>query len=489
MCNQKTWTVYDCDLVDMAETHPEAEGLPRAIAIHSERPLGEAEALPKGFVTKVLLDYDFSDDEQVLEFTRRYGLVTCPYDCAIGRTFMALEEPFGYRRLLDGIVRWRNGEEDLSRAGILDLLLRGWSIVQHGAEWGNDATGPGPADDFTGCDFWWDAKRLYYSGLNASDESWYLHENARGFVRKFGDDDKLVGTERLRAFSWNMAASQHSGDGEWVPPMCCVSIEEVRTVLYLLQAASVVLQGYSYVDATWRRPSDAGSGADDEEADATRRTERVFQLFIMGRPNVVKALCSLDATCLEDRTEGDDLHGVLDEAERQRVARVLGMAELANANDPRVLRLLGLRPAWRVWGRLREDLAVFTEACLTNGWNPEDHHLIEDEPLMIGDLRDGGPHFENRANRMTLQKAIAEQILSHLDTAIEWQKPDRRANASKDPAWHVCTECGALFMYRSTTDRLVMKGEGVPSRDRHSSAETCSNRCRQRKSRAKTQEV
>lgn len=86
-----------------------------------------------------------------------------------------------------------------------------------------------------------------------------------------------------------------------------------------------------------------------------------------------------------------------------------------------------------------------------------------------------------------MQKAIAEQILSQLDTANEWQNPDRRANASKDPAWHVCTECGALFMYRSTTDRLVMKGEGVPSRDRHSSAETCSNRCRQRKRRAKTQ--
>lgn len=27
MYNQKTWTVYDCGLVDMAETHQEAEGL------------------------------------------------------------------------------------------------------------------------------------------------------------------------------------------------------------------------------------------------------------------------------------------------------------------------------------------------------------------------------------------------------------------------------------------------------------------------------
>ncbi|RGJ47638.1 hypothetical protein DXD59_01750 [Olsenella sp. TM06-36] len=93
MANQRTWKVYDCDLVDMAETNPEAEGLPRAIAIHGERSLAEAEALPKGFVTKVLLDYDFSDDEQVLAFARRYGPVACPYGGAIFRTTMAIENP------------------------------------------------------------------------------------------------------------------------------------------------------------------------------------------------------------------------------------------------------------------------------------------------------------------------------------------------------------------------------------------------------------
>lgn len=75
MANQRTWKVNDCDLVDMAGTNPEAE------------------ALPKGFATRVLLDYDFSDDEQVLAFARRYDPVACPYGGAIFRTTMAIENP------------------------------------------------------------------------------------------------------------------------------------------------------------------------------------------------------------------------------------------------------------------------------------------------------------------------------------------------------------------------------------------------------------
>lgn len=444
MANQRIWKVYDCDIIDLAEANPEAEGLPRAIAIHGERPLAAAEALPKGFVTKVLLDYDFSDDDQVLAFVRRYGPVTCPYGGAIFRTTMALEDPQYYPQKLSQVafIRGRDG----GRGGLeeADLLCR--------------------------------------SGLSSSQESAYLLTEARGFARYLADDDRLVATERLRALACGAEALRGQGASSHLP--CYVSVEEARGVLYLLQAASVVLQGYSYSDATWRMPGEAGDDAGDDAVATERRVERLFQLFIMGRPNVVKALYSLDATCLEDRAEGDDFSDVLDESERQRVSRVLGMARQAHAADPKVLRLLALRPAWRVWGRLREDLAIFVEACLTNGWTPRDHHLIEDESLMVGDRVDGGPFFEDRANRMTLQKAIAEQIRHQLDIANQSCSPNRRANASNEPVWHVCSECGRLFMFRSTTDRLVMKGESKPGRDRIPSAETCSNMCRQRKSRA-----
>ena len=117
MNSGKTWEIYDCDLVDVGELYPcpDSSALPKALAIHFERPPREAEGLPKGFSTKVLLDYDFSDDEQVLEFTRQYGLVTCPYAGAIDRTSMAIEEPFGYRRLLNSVVR----EREASKAAVV----------------------------------------------------------------------------------------------------------------------------------------------------------------------------------------------------------------------------------------------------------------------------------------------------------------------------------------------------------------------------------
>lgn len=523
MSLDKTWNIYDCDIVDFAEQYPEAAELPKAILVHSERPCREAEALPKGFVTKVLLDYDFSDDGQVLEFTRRYGLVSCPYAGATDRTFMAIEDPFGYLRLLDGVVRERkDGDGDDARAGLWARLC-GLFRVPGARDNDSEAGYSDPLEGFKGCEYKWDAKRVFYSGLTASSESEYLRTNMRGFLRHLEGDDKLIGTERLRAFAWNEAAMRHERTGEWVLPPCCVSLEEVRAVLYLLQMSSVVLQGFSYIDHTPSERQAAGilrrqiasqfllpsfEGVDGETAwknryganrvagtyQNARRVERLFQLFIMGRPNIVKAFCSLRGDCLMEYEEGDRermapglVSNALNEPERQRAYRILEEAKKANGDDPETLRLLDRRPVWGAWDgpqNLEGDLAIFLEACLTNCWTPENHHLIEDEPLLVGDLGDGGPYFENRANRMTLQRAIAEQIRYQLGVAIKRLSPRQRANASDDPAWQVCTECGALFMFRSTTDRLVMKGEGVPSRDRHPSAETCSDRCRQRKRRA-----
>lgn len=531
MNSGKTWGIYDCDLIDVGELYPrpDSSALPKALAIHFERPPREAEGLPKGFSTKVLLDYDFSDDEQVLEFTRQYGLVTCPYAGAIDRTSMAIEETFGYRRLLNSIVREREASkaaedaEDAHSAGLwarLHGLLRDW----HRRGDDRDTAAADPSEDFKGCDYMWDAKRVFYSGLTSSKESDYLRSNMRGFVRYLESDDKLVGTERLRAFAWNEEARRHEESGEWVLPLCLISLEEVRAVLYLLQVSSVVLQGFSYIDHTLSERQAAGrvrrkyasqfllpstEGVDDEvvrkniyganRAAATyqgvRRTERLFQLFIMGRPNIVKALRSVRGDCLGVFREGDRerlapgvISDALDESERQRVDRILDEAKESSKDDPETLRLLDLRPIWGAWEDPRQnlegDLAIFLEACLTNGWVPRNHRLIEDESLMVGDLGDGGPCFEDRANRMTLQKAIAEQIRHQLDVANQSLSPNQRANASKEPAWHVCSECGRLFMFRSTTDRLVMEGEGKPDRDRIPSAETCSNMCRQRKSRA-----
>ena len=98
MEEERYWVVYGCSIVDLGEGGARYPKLPRAIRIDRDKELKKAVALPRGFVTKVLLDYDFSNDEQVLSFLREYGPVMCPYAGAIDRTFAAIEDPLSYRR-------------------------------------------------------------------------------------------------------------------------------------------------------------------------------------------------------------------------------------------------------------------------------------------------------------------------------------------------------------------------------------------------------
>ena len=89
----------------------------------ADKELKKAVALPRGFVTKVLLDYDFSDDEQVLSFLREYGPVMCPYAGAIDRTFAAIEDPLSYRRLLHSVVSERQAEDERRDGGAFARLF------------------------------------------------------------------------------------------------------------------------------------------------------------------------------------------------------------------------------------------------------------------------------------------------------------------------------------------------------------------------------
>lgn len=314
------------------------------------------------------------------------------------------------------------------------------------------------------------------SGFLAMSESEYLLSEGRGFARYLLEDDRLVATERLRAIAWEGAAGATRAEEGRPSPPCYVSVEETRGVLYLLQAASVVLQGYSYLDAS---QGGRGEVAAEDAAAAKRRAERLFGMFVMGRANVIRALSSIGPSCLVEQGEGDegasddDPLCALDEAERQRATRILAAARQDDACDPGALRLLGLRPAWQAWGRLRSDLAVFVEACLTNGWTAYDGQTPLTGDLMVDVL-----------NGMTLQKAIAEQILHQLDFAKASLIQSGKTNLKNEPVWHICSECGGLFMFRSTTNRLVLKGEGKPNRNRIPTSDTCSEMCRLRKSRA-----
>lgn len=512
MENTEYWSVYDCEIVDL-KVGPEADSsLPRAIRYDRGHPLKKAIALPRGFVTKVLLDYDFSDDNDVLSFVRDYGPVMCPYAGAISRTLAAIEEPFSYRRLLNSVVS--DSKDEPRGAGAFVRLfgvLRERFVHRGGRPL--DAS-----EDYMGCDYVWDAKRLFYSGMNASAESDYLRTERRGFVRYLEDDNRLVGTERLRALAWNRAAGERRETGIWDPPQCLVSLEETRGTLYLLQVAAVVLQGFSYIDFTVGERHNAGiqrrryvkalqpksfDGVDEEEARKIRwasnhvggmqldirRVERIFDLFIMGRPNLIKALLAVCPDSLE-RFDGPHARpglpdGILSSSEVVRVEGTVAKARELHAGDAQTLRLLELRPQWQAWSLLQEDLAIFLEACLTNCWDVGSHHLVETDVLRVGGLEEGGALFGGSADRMTLQKAIAEQIVENLELASKKLHESRQDGGEDRPSWQVCSECGNLYMARSKSRRLILLGEEEPKRVKLPTATTCSEACRMAEKRAK----
>lgn len=514
---EQYWSVYDCSIADLGEGSAGYPKLPRAIRIDRDKELKKAVALPRGFVTKVLLDYDFSDDEQVLSFLREYGPVMCPYAGAIDRTFAAIEDPLSYRRLLHSVVSERQAEDEKRDGGAFARLfgivrdMRERFVHQGGRPL--DAS-----EDYAGCDYVWDAKRLFYSGMNASAESDYLRTERRGFVRYLEDDDKLVGTERLRALAWNRAADERRETGVWDPPQCLVSLEETRAMLYLLQGAAVVLQGFSYIDFTVDERRNAGiqrrryakalqpksfDGVDDEEARKIRwasnhvggmqldirRVERLFDLFIMGRPNLIKALLAVCPSSLE-RFDSPDARpglpdGILSSSEAMRVEGTLAKARELHEGDAKTLELLELRPQWQAWGFLKEDLAIFLEACLTNCWDVGSHRLVETGVLRVGGLEDGGAFFGGSADRMTLQKAIAEQIVENLELASKKLHESRQDGGEDKPSWQVCSECGNLYMARSKSKRLILLGEEEPKRVKLPTATTCSEACRMAAKRAK----
>lgn len=507
----KNWVVYDCKIVDIDDGDAGPTNLPKAICFDGGKQLKKAVALPRGFTTKVLLDYDFSDDGQVLSFVKEYGPVMCPYAGAIDRTFAAIEEPTAYRRLLYSVVCERV-KEDGRDEGTFSRLF---SLLE---DFRNPCDLCDPSERFEGCDYMWDAKRLFYSGVTASAESDYLRTENRGFMRYLESDDKLVGTERLRAFAWNAAAEKRRDSGIWEAPQCLVSLEETRAVLYLLQMAAVVLQGFSYIDVTLDERRNAGirrrgyvnalepvsyGEASEDEIKRTkwaanyvggmqqdiRRIERLFDLFIMGRPNLIKAFCSAGSSCITKFVFGPGAtpalpDGILNAEEKQRVDRIVNKTRKRYEDDPETLALLDKRPLWQKWDGLQGDLAIFLEACLTNCWSPDGHHLVEEDSLRVGGFEDGGVVFGGKGDRMTLQKAIAGQIVENLELASKRLHESTQDGGEDEPTWRVCSECGNLYMTRNRSRGLVLLGEKEPKRVRLPTTPTCSEACRMAAKRA-----
>mgnify|MGYP000500163617 CR=1 FL=1 len=104
-----------------------------------------------------------------------------------------------------------------------------------------------------------------------------------------------------------------------------------------------------------------------------------------------------------------------------------------SGDDPETLALLERRPLWQAWDGLQGDLAIFLEACLTNCWGTYGHHLVSKESLRVDGLEDGGAYFGGSADRMTLQRAIAEQIVENLDLARKKHPETRRKGGRGQP--------------------------------------------------------
>lgn len=497
-----TWAVYECELVELDTGFSKGHDVPKAIRVLRNGRIREAAELPRGFVTYPLLDYDFSSDEEVLKFVNEYGIVMCPYAGAVDRTFAAIEEPVIYRRMLHRIAAETKRDEPERTGFFGGFLLRLFRPAVSERPRLID-----PSEAFGGCDAEWDSKELFYRGLRASTESDYIRANRMGFMGYFDEDGRLVGTERIRALAMNEAASEHAKTGEWKYPDCLISLEEVRGTLYLLQVAAVVLQGFSYLDGSTDEKRNAGiqrnryakkfipKGPQDEEtrrraidfADstakalvATRRTERMFAIFFAGRPNLLKALYSACnwAICSWDYPDSRPgvPDGILSESERQVVVERLAAAKVKYEDDPKTLELLDKRPMQAGWGHLEENLGIFMQACLNNGWGTEGHKLVSEESFKFGEFKDGGPTFAPGDNRMTLQRAIAEQLASYLEEEAS--------------SWQICEECGEPYIYHNTSPKLVTpdevrkrEAEGRKTRKRLPSTTTCSDTHRMRLSR------
>lgn len=512
---ENSWVVYGCELVDVAEVGIEDVGVEKAIRIHREDVKATAVGLPRGFTTKVLLDYDFSDDGQVVSFVGEYGPVMCPYGGAIERTFAAIEEPVAYRRLLYSISHGSDDEKEDDSPGFFARLfgrVRGRREV------------PGLIDEsavFGGCDAMWDGKKVFYMGLQGSPESEYARVERAGFLRYLEADDKLVGTERVRASAMNEAARKHQADGEWAYPDCLIALEEVRSVLYLLQVSAIVMQGLSFIDSSLDERRNAGiqrnryrsallpkvdveecteedrrqaSLAEDGAARVAglqkdiRRIERLFGLFIEGRPNIIKAFKAVRDSCLVSMDRDPELlgrpDGIFSESEQGAIERRLEDAYASCGEDDETRALLGLRPLWRAWDGLINDVALFLNACLTSCWSVGGHRLIETPALRVGEYVDGGAYFAQGTGRMTLQRAIAEQVVSNLDFAYE--RLHQPAGPGKaELVWQICECCGLPYIFRSTSRKLVLEGaEGRQTRNKLPSATTCSDACRMRMTRS-----
>ena len=490
----KSWEIYHCELVDMEDTGRMGGSL-RAVRVCRDREGTQACDLPEGFVTYPLLDCDFSDDETVLRFVNDYGIVMCPYGGAIERTFAAIEDPTFYRRLLYGLSRRRT--EEVEEGGGLGSWLRRLFVP---GRFDGDDRYPDPSVRFTGCDAEMDVKDVLYEGMSASNVSEYLRtaSPSPGFIHHFEDDRRLVSTERMRALAMNDAAREHANTGQWHLPDCLVSLEEVRETLYLLQLSAAVLQGYAYMDGVElerkltgpygrglreRYAPDATSSEEDRERGRhlanhavrfesnIRLSERLFSLFFEGRPNLLKALYSVCPHTDASARQPHAPESLLSDEERSFVEGIVHRAEASCQGDEEALALLSARPLWDVQGNfgdgLRDSLAVFVEACLTNCWGTFAYELISTEPLRGGRYEDGGPRFRIGTNRMTLQRAIAGQLVSYLR--------DAKAN------WKRCEVCGEPFYLRNKSKKPVAPGkERVRRRNRLPTDPTCSEAHRMR---------
>lgn len=217
-----------------------------------------------------------------------------------------------------------------------------------------------------------------------------------------------------------------------------------------------------------------------------RLVGRLFWLFISGRPNLIRAIKGVCPECLQSSRDSDKRpwvpDGILSNRERNRVAWFLDGVRERFSDDPETLGLLEMRPVWPVWDDLRGDLAVFLTACLTNCWSSCGHHLVEDDVLQVGGFEGGGPIFRVGADRMTLQRAIARQILNNLVSADKVLhapvKNDKTPKGDEEPIWKICSECGNLYIFRSTSRKLILRGEEKATKRKLPTATTCSDACR-----------
>jgi len=373
------WFLYDCELLDNPYDYG---GSSKLLEVRPRGNALEARALPTGFVTSVLSDLDVTDDEAIVAFCRTFGMVACPYARGFERMARRIESPMSDAEFYSARKFMSRDETDLRKpeSGPMNWVRNRVLTMQN----------PG-ADMYIRTDW------RGFDPVSAGSDQWE-HELAMDprdrlvstsfCLGLFRDRTTALGTDIANAF----LAYKKTGDRE---NMALVSLEEVRTMLALLQLGVVLLGGLQLYNDN---------------------LVRVYQNLIAKSDGLKKSYEVL-FNCPESSYVRNGIPTV-------RQDELLHMAELVNVE--------------RDMRRLYDSVVPLFDACIRKfapvGPFVQTPELLGGKHARRWGSFDGWLSAPDVPDHGSLMTAISAQVCAYL---------------ADGNAWHVCERCGRIFKYKA----------------------------------------